>query len=108
MKKRLKKSKLQEYSKRCIAAIIILWFIIAFYGIYVNYYQLTHTLSPEMIGLDGLYAYVGLPMSGGIVGYLIKSAIENKAKIKGNISSNEEILSQVYEDEEKEDSDEQN
>ena len=36
-------------------------------------------------------------MTGGIVGYLVKSAMENKEKIKGSINSNEEIIQQAYE-----------
>lgn len=98
--KKLKSSKLKEYSKRCIAAIITLWFVVALFGIGFNIYQLTHTTTPEAINLDALYGYVGLPMTGGIVGYLVKSAMENKEKIKGNITSNEETLSQVYTSEE--------
>ena len=98
--KKLKSSKLKEYSKRCIAAMIVLWFAVALFGIGVNIYQLKNTMTPEVVTVDPLYAYVGLPMTGGIVGYLIKSAMENKEKIKGNITSNEEILSQVYEMEE--------
>jgi len=101
--KKLKSSKLKEYSKRCIAAIITLWFVVALFGIGFNIYQLTHTTTPEAINLDALYGYVGLPMTGGIVGYLVKSAMENKEKIKGNITSNEEILSQVYTSEEETD-----
>lgn len=95
-----KKSKLQEYSKRCIAAMIILWFIVAIYGMVVEIILLFK--NPELVSLEGLFGYVGIPMTGGIVGYLIKSAVENKTKIKGNISSNEEILEQVYEKEEEE------
>ena len=95
--KKLKRSKLKEYSKRCIAAIITLWFVVALFGIGFNIYQLTHTTTPEAINLDALYGYVGLPMTGGIVGYLVKSAMENKIKIKGNIGSNEDILQQAYE-----------
>lgn len=98
--KKLKRSKLKEYSKRCIAAMIILWFAVALFGIGVNIYQLKNTMTPEVVMVDSLYAYVGLPMTGGIIGYLIKSAMENKEKIKGNITSNEGILSQVYEMEE--------
>lgn len=97
---KLKISKLKEYSKRCIAAMIVLWFAVALFGIGVNIYQLGHTETPETVMIDSLYGYVGLPMTGGIIGYLIKSAMENKEKIKGNVSSNEEILSQVYEQEE--------
>ena len=92
----MKNSKLKEYSKRCIAAMILLWFIVAIFGIIVIIFQLKGTMSPEVVTLDALYAYVGLPMTGGIVGYLVKSAMENKEKIKGNISSNEEILGQIY------------
>ena len=98
--KKIKRSKLKEYSKRCIAAMIVLWFAVALFGIGVNIYQLKNTTTPEVVTVDPLYAYVGLPMTGGIIGYLIKSAMENKEKIKGNITSNEEILSQVYEMEE--------
>lgn len=98
--KKLKSSKLKEYSKRCIAAMIVLWFAVALFGIGVNIYQLKNTTTPEVVTVDPLYAYVGLPMTGGIIGYLIKSAMENKEKIKGNITSNEDILSQVYEMEE--------
>ena len=98
--KKLKSSKLKEYSKRCIAAMIVLWFAVALFGIGVNIYQLKNTMTPEVVTVDPLYTYVGLPMTGGIIGYLIKSAMENKEKIKGNITSNEEILSQVYEMEE--------
>ena len=98
--KKIKRSKLKEYSKRCIAAMIILWFAVALFGIGVNIYQLKNTMTPEVVMVDSLYAYVGLPMTGGLIGYLIKSAMENKEKIKGNITSNEGILSQVYEMEE--------
>lgn len=95
--KKLKSSKLKEYSKRCIAAIITLWFVVALFGIGFNVYQLTHTQTPEVVDLSALYGYVGLPMTGGIVGYLVKSAMENKIKIKGSIDSNEEIIRQTYE-----------
>lgn len=103
--KKIKKSKLQEYSKRCIAAIIALWFIVAIYGMWIECIQLLN--NPEMVSLDGLFGYVGIPMTGGIVGYLIKSAMENKIKIKGAITSNEDIENQIYdEDLEDEENDE--
>ena len=98
--KKLKRSKLKEYSKRCIAAMIILWFAVALFGIGVNIYQLNHSATPEMVTVDSLYGYVGLPMTGGIIGYLIKSAMENKEKIRGSVFSNEDILRQTYEMEE--------
>ena len=76
------KTHLQEYSKRCIAAMIVLWFLMALFAVGVVIYQLTH--SPEYVTIDSLLNYVGIPMTGGIVGYLIKSAVENKQKIKTN------------------------
>lgn len=72
--------KLREYSKRVIRIMIILWFVTALFGMGVITYQLF--MSPEYVNLDGLYEYVGYPMTGGIIGYLIKSAVENKQKIK--------------------------
>lgn len=78
------KTHLQEYSKCCIAAMIVLWFLIALFAVGVVIYQLTHTYSPEYVTMDSLLNYVGIPMTGGIVGYLIKSAVENKQKIKTN------------------------
>lgn len=92
------KIKITEYSKKCIAAIILLWFVVAIFGIAV---QIVHLFrNPELVSLEGLFGFVGLPMTGGIVGYLIKSAMENKEKIKGNIDSNETVLEQVYTSEE--------
>ena len=34
------------------------------------------------VSIGEVLAYIGAPMTGGIVGYLVKSAIENKEKIK--------------------------
>lgn len=78
------KNHMQEYSKRCIAAMIVLWFLIALFAVGVVIYQLSHTYSPEYVTMDSLLNYVGIPMTGGIVGYLIKTAVENKQKIKTN------------------------
>lgn len=82
-----KKSKLKEYSKKAIAAMIVLWFTVAIFGMIVVIYQLSHSFSPESVSLDSLYNYVGIPMTGGIVAYLLKSATENKQKIKNNVNS---------------------
>lgn len=77
------KKKLQEYSKRVLAALIIIWFAVAIFGVIVIAYQLL--CMPEYgVNLDGLFTYVGYPMTGGIVTYLIKSAVENRQKIKNN------------------------
>lgn len=98
MRKRKKKHTLQEYSKKIIAAMILLWFIVAIFGIALTAYQAL--TSPEYTNIDGLYNFVGYPMTGGIIGYLIKSAVENKQKIKNKQGSvteeptddNEEVI----------------
>lgn len=75
-----KHKKMVAYSKRVIAAMIVLWFAgAAFAGIVVSVqlFRKDYTVS-----IDSLLNYIGMPMTGGIVGYLIKSAIENKEKIK--------------------------
>ena len=56
-------------------------------------------IAPDMASLDGLLTYIGAPMGCGVVGYLIKSAMENREKIKQEYRSDygeEEI---TYEDE---------
>lgn len=86
-----KKSRLKEYSKKAIAAMIILWFAVALFGMGVIIYQLLHSYTPESVSLDSLFNYVGVPMTGGIVTYLLKSAMENKQKIKRNNSESDNI-----------------
>ena len=80
--RRRRRRTFKQYSKRVIKVMIFLWFIVAFFTMGVTIYQLINT--PECVNLDGLLGFVGNPMSGAIVGYLIKSAIENRTKIKAN------------------------
>lgn len=75
-----KKRKDSEYSKKTLSAIIKLWFAGAVFGMAFTIVQLI--VSPDMASIDGLLTYIGAPMSCGIVTYLIKSALENKEKIK--------------------------
>lgn len=90
-----KKSKLKEYSKKAIAAMIVLWFAVAVFGMVVVIYQLSHAYSPESVSLDSLYNYVGIPMTGGVVMYLLKSAVENKQKIKKNVSNTLDVSEDI-------------
>ena len=56
-------------------------------------------IAADMASLDGLLTYIGAPMGCGVVGYLIKSAMENREKIKQEYHADyggEEI---TYEDE---------
>lgn len=67
-------AKVREFSKRVIVAMTLLWFLGAAYGaviVWTNGY-----------GLEALLDYVGQPMAGGILGYMAKSALENREKIK--------------------------
>ena len=77
-----KKVKKTEFSKRVIGAMTVVWFLTALYGgviVWINGY-----------GLESLLSYVGAPMTGGIVGYMLKSAMENKEKIQRDIVLNTE------------------
>lgn len=91
------KKKDVEYSKRQLSAIVKLWFAGAIFGMCYCIVQLI--IAPGTATLDGLLTYIGAPMSCGVVTYLIKSAMENREKIKQEYRSDygeEEI---TYEDE---------
>lgn len=60
--------------------MVILWFIGAVFGAFVVTFQLIR--NDYSVAIDGLLAYIGVPMGGGIVTYLLKAAFENKEKIK--------------------------
>ena len=59
--------------------MMILWFIGAIFGFVVCTVQLIRV---EPVSLYDLFAYIGAPVTGGIVSYMIKTAFENKEKIK--------------------------
>ena len=77
-----RKRNLKEYSKRVLAAIIVLWFVGAIYGMIFGIVQMV--VCPEVASISDLLVYIGAPMSCGVVSYLIKSALENKTKIQKN------------------------
>ena len=79
---------LTEFSKRVIAALIAVWFVGAAIGAAVVIVQ---TVRGDMVvNLSDLLLYIGAPMTGGIVSYMLKSAYENKEKIKKEVHSYEE------------------
>ena len=84
---------LREYSKKVLALMIVLWFAGALFGMSIIVYQAFAV--PEYLTLDSLLNYIGLPMTGGIVGYLVKSAVENKQKI---INQPPELENEITED----------
>jgi hypothetical protein len=71
--------------------MVALWFVGAVFGAVVITVELVATLA----GVDGyamaitihlpeLLTYIGAPVGGGILGYLLKSAFENREKIRQN------------------------
>lgn len=78
--KKLTKTRVKEFSKRILAAMAIVWFIGAVFGMVMEIILLC--IAPEMVMLDGLLTYIGAPVTGGLMTYLVKSAMENKEKIK--------------------------
>lgn len=72
----------KEYSKKIIRLMVILWFIGAAFGMAVIVAQLC--AGAYYISLDAVMNYIGLPVGGGIVSYMLKSAYENKEKIKNS------------------------
>lgn len=86
---------LKEYSKRKINAMLVLWFCGAVFGAAVVVVELVASLvvrdsygTSVTIHLPELLAYIGAPVGGGIVVYLLKSAFENREKIKQNPNYN--------------------
>lgn len=78
--KKLTKSRVREFSKRILASMAVMWFAGALYG------MITETIilfvAPEMFSLTELLVYIGTPVTCGLMAYLVKSAVENKEKIK--------------------------
>lgn len=72
--------KKREYSKAAITAMIVLWFVGAVFGMAVVVWQLV--AAAYTVNIGDVLMYIGAPMTGGIVGYLVKSAVENREKIK--------------------------
>ena len=71
---------LREFSKKIIAAVTVLWFCGALFGIIAVTVQLAR--GDYVVSLDALLTYIGAPMSGGVIGYMLKSAFENREKIR--------------------------
>lgn len=78
----MKRAKLKEFSKKVIVALAVIWFIGAILGASVVIVQVVR--GDYTVNLSDLLMYIGAPMTGGIVSYMLKSAFENKEKIKKN------------------------
>jgi len=69
-----------EFSKKTVCAMILLWFFGALFGGCVVVWQIMS--GAYAVSLDSLLGYIGAPMTGGIVGYMVKSALENREKVR--------------------------
>lgn len=72
--------KKRECSKIALTAMIVLWFIGAFFGMAVVVWQLV--TAAYTVNIGDVLMYISGPMTGGIVTYMVKSAVENREKIK--------------------------
>lgn len=103
-----KRNHLKEFSKVIITIIIFIWIIVMIYGLALNsYFAIT---SPEQVEMAPYYEFIGIPITGGILGYLIKAATENKQKIKNNktktlTDNNDETVNEIEDNNKYEDSD---
>ncbi len=77
---------MKQYSKRIVKQMISLWFAGAVFGAVVVVDELVAVGCgfAVTVHLPELLTYIGAPVGGGILGYLLKSAFENKEKIKQN------------------------
>ena len=89
-----KKGGMSEFSKKALVSMIILWFIGAIFGFLAVTLQLLR--EDVAVNMGDLLMYIGAPMTGGIVGYMLKSAAENREKIKGgkNYGTSEDQIDQ--------------
>ena len=76
----MRKPTIKQYSKRVVSAMVLAWFAGIAFGMGAIIWQMIR--APDAVSLDALLTYIGAPMGCGIVGYLAKSAFENKEKIK--------------------------
>jgi hypothetical protein len=77
---------LREFSKWFIRVAVFMWILGAIYGAVFNLIQLyiiatATTYVSVNIDLTGMLMYIGIPLTGGILGYMGKAAFENREKI---------------------------
>lgn len=77
---------LKEYSKKIVRHMIIAWFVGVVFGCAVILAELVlqYRGTGYTVHLPELLTYIGAPVSGCIIGYLVKSAFENVKKIEKN------------------------
>lgn len=85
-----KAKKFVQFSKRCLGAMIVLWFVGALFGFAVVALQALR--GDTVVNLADLLLYIGAPMTGGIVSYMIKSAWEKQGKKYSNIDTEDNSI----------------
>ena len=85
-KTKKKKDHFSEFSKFILFLFAISYFIGGAFIIWVVHYQLLHTLTPEYISSQEVVMYFTAPVTGGLLAYFGKAAVENFEKIKTNSS----------------------
>ena len=73
------KIRIKEYSKIILGAMTVFWFLGAIFG---GILAAVAAQAGDFAALDSVLRYIGAPMSGGVVSYMIKTAAENKEKIR--------------------------
>ena len=76
-----KRDGIREFSKKVIVCLTLAWFIGLLAAFAVITVELITTGSAS--ALSDTLMYIGAPMTSGVLGYLIKSAVENREKIRG-------------------------
>ena len=77
-----------EFSKKALTAMIVLWFLGAVVMIGVVIVQLIR--GDYMISTGDLTMYFAAPLTGGVLGYMLKSAMDHRDKNKGGIPPQED------------------
>ena len=90
--KKPRKKNFVRFSKKCITAMIVLWFVSALTCVCVVITQLVR--GDMTVNTADLVNCVGMPLTGGVLGYMIKSAVEDNKKKKDNTEEN--INEQLY------------
>ena len=85
-----KKGNFVQYSKKVLTAMIVMWFLGAVLGFVVVGVQLYR--NDTMVNLSDVLVYIGAPMGGGIVSYMIKSAWEKQGKRGSSENYTENIM----------------
>lgn len=89
-----KKKGIKEFSKKVIICLTLAWFLGLALAIAVTIFELA-TLGTASALSDTLI-YIGAPMTGGVLGYLIKSALENREKIKNSDADTADPIDNIY------------